>query len=171
MIDNTVLIRRLSSNEIQFLKKELIENSNWVDHFDTTFYKKSGALRSGKTTWVKRTDDFLNCTLDVSQNFPILIDLIKQYGSKLGRIYYHKLDPTEEIYPHTDSSVKFINKISDRFQIYFNIPNDVKIYLDGRHFSKDELEFSVVKFALKNLHWYKNLSNDPLIFCVFDILK
>lgn len=171
MTDHTILLDRLSIEEVSKLKTELFNNCYWQNHFDTDFYRKLGALRNGKTTWVMRTDDYLNCTLDATENFPVLMNIVKKYSVKLGRIYYHKLDPTENIFPHTDSGVKFIDKISNRFQIYLDIPSKVDIFLDNRIFNASEIEFGIVKFALKKLHWYKNSSSEPLIFCVFDALK
>lgn len=171
MLENSVIIRKLSANEITDILEELNNADGlWVGHQLPT------ALKYGKTIYLQQINE-QTCEIISSHvdKFPKTHRLLKSIvGEKmLARCYWHKLMPGESIERHDDSGLPFVKnkKIAHRYQIYLNGDSNFLLELNNKNVDTFLWEYSIVDFALEKTHFYQNNSNKPWIFLVFDALN
>lgn len=172
----TTILRYLTDNERQILKKELFEHDTLWDYHarDPITGKHTTALCEGKTVYVKNGPSVVNHR-DNSSGFTKTLELLKQYSNNksFGRIYWHRLLPGEGISRHSDDTLAHVktNILSSRYQIYLEIPAECQLFLDDTLQNNKLFENSIVDFQLRLPHQYKNNSNKPWYFLVFDTMN
>ena len=106
--------------------------------------------------------------------FPITIKFIKDIIGEyyLGKAFVHRLKTKDRILRHCDLKITEISSLIKRYHIYLNIPVGMEIEFDGAVVD-DPSKFrnTLVDFSLKNMHSYKNNSEENFIFIVFDQCK
>jgi hypothetical protein len=175
MIKTTKILRKLTSDEILKLKLELNDIDHlWSDH-SSDHTKYPTALKTGKTVYLNQCTNKLVFKSSILNTLPntnkIISDIV---GSNyIGRAYWHRLMPLNTIESHTDSQVDFVkdNKLTHRYQIYLECTSENIIILDDTYKNSVEFEYSIVDFALTNIHYYKNNSSKPWYILVFDELN
>lgn len=174
MIQKTsYVLKNIDASFGKKLKAEVLENAVWEYHWQTLLYILSGPLKEGKTFWVIKKDHDLHTLNDVCHTIPHTLELVKTLGDyHLGRFYFHMLKPGQKILPHNDADLPFIDKLYKRYQIFFDIPDDIHIILDdGIRFDNSELAYSILDFDLRRIHQYQNKSQFTFIFGVIDLLQ
>lgn len=171
--DKTKVVQYLSEKEKADLYSEVSSSTIWAPH--STNYKKT-ALKEGVTChlhWVL-DDDELTPTINNLNIFPITELFIKNLfpNDDLGRVYWHNLRPNNKIDLHNDKMFNFVknNRITNRYQVYLDIPENFVLMFDGQITDHKNFENSLVDFSLQKNHYYKNTSNENVYFLVFDIL-
>lgn len=167
------IIARLDTTTISQLTHEIngISDSAWSNHFEGQ-YAVNGALRHGRTCWLRRVNRHLGIELDVMDNYPVSKNIISNLAknSQYGRAYWHKLLPGQVIDKHDDTNLGFSEKVLHRYQIYLDIPANAEIIIDnGRKMTKD-LENSILDFNMFLSHSYNNKGSTALTFMVVDIM-
>ena len=170
MYYDSILIKKLSSIEISYLREELeANNSLWAQHFPDL---NLTALKEGKSIHLQWCDKNLIVTRDLWDLFPKTKNLLQSIVGEntLGRVYWHRLLPGETINPHCDSSLTFVQtgQLLHRYQIYLDIDNDVEIFFADKLIDTTRINNSVIDFPLKTIHYYKNKSSSTLYLLVFD---
>lgn len=173
--DNSYVIRKLTSEEISALKEELMLNDHlWVDHIPTEI-KVFTALKDGRSIHLK-FDKLKGIDTDHWSKFPHTTAIINEIsnGKISRRTYWHRLLPGESIEKHSDRTVHYVrnNEIFARYQIYLDIPENSYLFMDDMVIEdKTVFENSIINFNLRRQHEYKNNSEFPWYFLVFDIMK
>jgi hypothetical protein len=171
MYYDTIVCKNLSNSEIDVLKHELsIHGNRWTQHLTDLNFT---ALKDGKTIHINWYDDSgLRNVHTAWDKFPKTYDIIRTFTKeKLGRVYWHRLLPGDTILPHSDASVAFVKSglLKRRYQLYLDIDPNTEIFFDNRYIDVSKINFSIIDFPLKTLHFYKNKSNSTLYILVFDI--
>ncbi len=175
MTETTKILRKLTDEEILMLKLELDSIDHlWSDHSSDQITRPT-ALKMGKTVHLNSCSNELVFEYSILNTLPntnkIISDIV---GSNyIGRAYWHRLMPENQIDFHTDSDIEFVkdNRLIHRYQIYVECTSKNIIILDGTYKNSAEFEYSVVDFALTNVHYYKNWSNKPWYLLVFDAVN
>jgi hypothetical protein len=177
MITYSKIVKYLDQNVVDTLKKEVQLNNNlWGDH-GTPFnegkkvYRYNGPLRHGKTIWLQSvSDDFIRQSGCINL-FPETLKIINELsaGNDYARCYWHLLSPGTKIDPHFDDTA-YHAKISNRYQIYLDIPKETKIVIDEKLQENSKLQNCILDFNMWLTHAYENNSNQDLLFAVIDIL-
>lgn len=169
--EHSAKIRNLTPEEIAGFYQEARGIVHWTKHAG----KNETALNEGDTLHV-------NWIIDKKQETPSSVDFLvpytmkfirEQFGDpKLGRCYWHKLAPGQQIKPHRDT----LGYVSDdtvltRYQIYLDIPDDFDLIFDEEKQQPDRWARSLVGFCYKKLHSYSNRSQKDFYILVFDILE
>lgn len=169
------IIHRFDKTFLNLLKNEInvIKHSNlWTNHFEGQ-YAKTGALRYGKTFWLRKIDHNMNLLLDRCIDWPESNKIIKTYSqnNSWGRSYWHWLKPGDSIDRHHDKNLGFSDKVLHRYQVYLDVPLGCEIWIDEGKFDSRTLGNCVLNFNMYYEHYYKNNSDQDLIFMVFDVFK
>lgn len=175
MIDVTKILRKLTDEEILMLKLDLNNIDHlWSNHsLDQTTHPT--ALGMGKTVHLNSCNNELVFEYSILNTLPntnkIISDIVG--SNHIGRAYWHRLMPENQIDFHTDSDIPFVkdNRLIHRYQIYLECTSKNIIILDGTYKNSAEFEYSVVDFALTNVHYYKNWSSKPWYLLVFDAVN
>jgi hypothetical protein len=161
----TNLIRRVEKEDAAKMLSEIstIEDLFGNHYRGNTAYKGS-ALDDGKSVWIhegKLDDIFL-----LDDKLPFVSSYIRDTlnlldSKKVGRAYVYNLGPGLEIFEHVDRQQYY--HITKRYHIYFDV-TDIEI----RHSGPPVESNTVIFFNPLEPHAYKNNSDKPLIFIVFD---
>ena len=170
MYYNSIIIKKLTLDNISILKEELLSNDSlWSQHFPDL---NLTALKDGKSIHLQWCDRNLTVTHEIWKLFPKTHNLLKTLVGKndLGRVYWHRLLPNNTINPHDDANLAFVKtgKLQHRYQIYLDVDDEVEIFFGGRIIESGLISNSVIDFPLKSMHYYKNNSNSILYLLVFD---
>jgi hypothetical protein len=175
MISTTKILRKLTEEEILKLKLELNNIDHlWSDHSQNQITHPT-ALKTGKTVHLNSCSNKLVFESSILKTLPdtnkIISDIVG--SNHIGRAYWHRLMPENSINFHTDGDIEFVkdNKLIHRYQIYLECTSENIIILDGTYKNSVEFEYSVVDFALTNIHYYKNWSSLPWYLLVFDAVN
>ncbi len=144
----------------------------WGNHFDGQ-YEVDGALRHGKTCWLRKVDRNLKLEFDRTADFPkskFIIDALAKTNN-YGRAYWHSLLPGQSIDRHTDNNLGFSEKVLHRYHVYLDIPAGAEIIIDGSPKLPHDLENSILDFNMYLPHSYNNTGATSLTFMVVDILR
>lgn len=164
------IVRYLTETEITNLTKEvlLVDYKLWNSHCLNDIYLVHGALREGKTIYIKDQNYNISAGWDC---FPTAMSIASSFSNfdNIGKFYLHRLLPEEKIHLHNDSLIFKKEKIKKRIQIYLDISKSVKIIIDKKLIDNDTLKNSILEFDATMLHSYR-ANNDSLYFFVFDIL-
>lgn len=172
---NSFVIRKLKTEEIVFLKSELLQNNDLWNHHVPQDKKSLTALKDGRSIHL-RFDKMKGIDTDNWNRFPETVKLLETIadGNVINRTYWHRLLPSDTIEKHTDNSVYYVkeNKILARYQIYLDIPDDSYMLLDNQ-IVEDASRFSnsIVNFDLRKYHAYENKSDSAWYFLIFDVMK
>jgi hypothetical protein len=175
MTDKSTVVRKLTVNEISSLKKELIVSDHLWNHHLPVNKKFLTALKDGRSIHL-RYDRLKDIDTNQWNKFPHSVEIINEIanGQSVERTFWHRLLPGEVINRHHDKNVHYVKdgKIFARYQIYLDIPTDSYIFMDDS-LVEDASVFSnsVINFNLRKYHEYRNNSNDPWYFLVFDVMK
>jgi aspartyl/asparaginyl beta-hydroxylase (cupin superfamily) len=90
-------------------------------------------------------------------------DFFNHRHLKIRRSYIHRIKPGKEIPKHVDDNDQPYFLVCKRYQLFINIPNNVIIESVPKAKENTFFWFDHNKF-----HYYKNNSNEDLIFCVVD---
>lgn len=144
----------------------------WTSHFEGE-YAKTGALRHGKTFWLRKIDHNMNLMVDRYFEFPESYKLLKQFSKdcEIGRSYWHWLRPGDSIDKHNDRNLGFTDQVLHRYQVYTDIPDGSIISIDEGRFDPITLKNCVLDFNMHYDHFYRNDTDSDLIFMVFDVFK
>jgi len=173
------IIRDLSNIEIDTIVSELngAPEEAWVTHASKRHLHRTH-LREGRSIHLHFIDqNSMTCVLvdDVSYHsfFPKTIEMLKELAGPnlLGRCYFHRLTPGQQILRHNDSWVTQAMPIKHRMQMYLDIPDNSILILDGKSQDIGAYKYKLIDFALNLDHYYKNNGSNPWIFLVFDILE
>ena len=175
MTRESFIIRKLDITEINDLYEELkLNGSLWGPHRTNSSEQRRSALKDGKSIIVQWCDNAAKISHQQWDLFPTTHAIIKRIvdGANIGRVYWHRLLPGENILPHSDEAVPFVKsgKLQTRYQIYLDVDEDVLIYFGGDTIKGSVIENSVIDFPLKTLHYYENKSDKDLYLLVFDTL-
>ena len=161
------VIKRLSEQEATTIKSEINSLLHLLDlHYQPPydFLNRDGALRDGKSIWIHGTDN-PSRHIKYGDQIPTIISNIQNFSGMFGRSYIYQLLPGEEIYPH-----QYLNpylKSINRYHIYLDIQEGVSIEYSPMKIEPNTL----ITFDATYMHSYKNFSDKPLQFVVFDIYK
>lgn len=170
MYYDSILIKKLTLDDISVLKQELLSNDSlWSPHFPDLSLT---ALKEGKSIHLQWCNKELVVTSSIWDLFPKTLNLLKNVVGKstLGRVYWHRLLPNETINLHSDVELSFVKsgQLKHRYQIYLDIDKDVEIFFADQIIDGSRISNSVIDFPLKSMHYYKNKSNSTLHLLVFD---
>ena len=101
-----------------------------------------------------------SCTLAFCQR------IAKAIEGELGRVTLVSLHPQSKVYPHIDVGSYY--KIRDRFHLVLRSPNGSPLTTEGETVVMQEGELWA--FNNKARHWAENLSEEPRIHLIFDVL-
>jgi len=170
----STIVYKFSDQEVQSITDEImsVPDNWWRPHF-TGEYERTGALRSGKTVWLRNIDRECNITFDRSDQMPVSRAVIEKFAGGLdyGRAYWHRIPSGGGIDAHQDQQLGFSDKIRHRYQIYLNIPAGVECVIDNGAFDASTLGNCLLDFNMYMTHEYKNHSHEDFVFMVFDIFK
>lgn len=161
------LIKRLSVQEAETIKSEINSLLHLLDlHYQLPydFLNRDGALRAGKSIWIHGTDNPTRY-IKYDDKIPTIASNMQSIPGMFGRSYIYQLLPGEEIYPHQDLNPYF--KSVNRYHIYLDIHEGVSIEYSPMKIESNTL----IAFDATYMHSYKNFSDKPLQFVVFDIYK
>ena len=165
-------IRPLSLFEISTLFGELKDNNNLWSIHDKPEYT---ALRHGQTIWINNCTSNLKIVVDRFHLFPQTLQILQTISQNrtIGRCYWHKLMPGDQIERHHDRELTFVKnkQLESRCQIYFESKHQYCFESNDTRINMKSIENSIVKFDLLQPHYYKNESDTPWIFLVFDVLN
>jgi hypothetical protein len=138
------------------------------DHYAGNPKYTGSALKDGKSVWLHSPNpetDFL-----LKDRTPFIISFLKSVSENIGlttfgRAYIYNLGPGLEIFKHSDT-LKYYH-ITRRYHVYLNIPKDVIIEHSGPPIQSN----TIIPFNPLLDHAYKNMSNESLIFIVFDLYQ
>lgn len=169
------IVYKLSDNQVAGLTAEVQTFSDqnlWTSHF-TGDYEKTGALRRGKTVWLRNIDREMNITFDQSTMYPESFKILDKFSQERvwGRAYWHKIVPGGSIDLHSDDRLGFSNFVDHRYQVYLSVPQHAEIYIDDGAFDPRSLGNCVLDFNMYRPHRYANHSDTDFIFMVFDVFK
>lgn len=168
---SSTILRRLSPEETISITNEILDAPDqwWREHVDTDHYRLYGALRGGRTIYLRKQERYE--VTDAWNHFATVRNIVEEYSSNysIGKCYLHRLLPGQIISPHNDLSTSATEQIQKRIQIYINIETGVEIILDGAVFNVSELQNTILDFDLKLNHAYYNNSVAPLYLFVFDL--
>lgn len=172
---NSFVVRKLKNEEIYFLKLELLQNDKLWNHHLPVNKKFLTALKDGRSIHLKY-DRLKGIETDHWGKFPYSTKLINEIakGQTVERTYWHRLLPSEVINRHNDKNVYYVKdeKIFARYQIYLDIPTDSYLFMDDSLIEDASIfSNSIINFNLRKYHEYRNNSNDPWYFLVFDVMK
>ena len=179
----TEIIKRISNKDRDSILFELesVPDVAWTKHANNEKIKDNKThLQDGKSIWLHylTQDLYYDKVHNITYHryFPFTVNFIKSIAkyNLVGRCYFHKLEPGDKILKHNDQSVTQDMPIKNRYQVYFDIPNDVELILDDQNVENTKIyENSLVDFALNLDHYYENkaTSQASWIFLVFDILE
>jgi hypothetical protein len=172
---NSFVVRKLYPEEIDLLKSELLKNDDLWNHHVPQDKKSLTALKDGRSIHL-RFDKMKGIDTDNWNRFPETVKLLETIadGNVINRTYWHRLLPGEVINRHNDKNVYYVKneKIFARYQIYLDIPTDSHLFMDDSLIGDADI-FSncIVNFNLRKYHEYRNNSNSPWYFLVFDVMK
>jgi len=172
-IDDSYVVRKLTSKEIKNLKKEIKSNNKlWVPHLSR---KHLTALKDGKSIHLKYKP-IPGINVDHWNKFPNTVKIIEEIanGKPSERTYWHRLLNNDTIEKHHDKYIGYVlrKEIFARYQIYLDIPKDCYLDIDNVVIEDTSVfSNSIIKFNLRKYHEYKNNSIHPWYFLVFDIMK
>jgi len=165
-------IRQLSLFEISTLFEELEDNNNlWSIHDKP----ENTALSHGQTIWINNCTSNLEPIVNRFHFFPQTFQILQTVSQNrtIGRCYWHKLMPGDEIKRHHDRELTFVKnkQLKSRCQIYFESKYEYCFESKDIKIDMKSIENSIVRFNLLQPHYYKNESDTPWIFLVFDLIK
>lgn len=176
----TSIVRGLTSYELQTISDELNNSPRraWIPH--SPLNVKLTALQEGRSLYLHSVIPHTPTTVRsntfgdrvYSSIFPRTVEIIKYIAGSntVGRVYFHKLGPGQQILRHNDSGVVVQTRVKQRLQMYFEIPAAAELFIDNELKAVDQYRFKLVDFAMGLDHYYINHSNQPWIFLVFDVL-
>jgi hypothetical protein len=175
MNNNSYVVRKLTNDEILNLKIELSKNDELWNHHVPADKKMLTALKDGRSIHL-RFDKMKNMETNHWNKFPETVRIIESVAEEksIERTYWHRLMPRDSIEKHTDNNVYYVRegKIFARYQIYLDIPDNSYLFLDNEIvYDKTIFTNSIVNFNLRKDHEYRNNSNQPWFFLVFDVMK
>jgi hypothetical protein len=166
----TRLIRKLTSDEIQFLQEELRNNDSlWTTHSSLM----TTALKDGTSIHVNFVSNDLYYRYSNFHLFPRTHEMLQEIAENkvIARCYWHKLLPGDTIRHHDDTDPGFVkrNELYARYQIYLDCSNKSAV-IDNAAINISDYEYSLVDFDLRLPHSYRNGSDSHWVFLVFDVL-
>lgn len=169
---NTTIIRSLTENEYTSLLIDIKQNNTkWVPHGDV----KYTALQQGRSLHLKRVEYNFKVFEENFSDYPNTMSLIKTVTDRpLGRVYWHRLFPGDQINRHDDLVIfnSFKGRLKKRYQVYLDLTDQFRLIVDNKLVSNPaEFSRTIVDFNLLKTHYYKNNSNDPFYLLVFDVLE
>jgi hypothetical protein len=145
-------------------------DSRAEDHYFVPHMRSTGALRHGKTVWLRRglegewenTDRFLTVHMYL---LGFMMDRRQSCnGVRAGRTYIHRLKPGQHIDKHSDFAETYFLFV-ERYQVYLNKPPGMKIVHDGPDIQAGQL----IRFNQFADHEYVNDSDQDFYMLVFDV--
>jgi len=168
--DHSVKIRDLTPEETASFYQEARGIVHWTKHAE----KSETALGEGDTLHVNWFTNKARNASSVDFLVPYTMEFIrKEFGDKkIGRCYWHKLSPGQQIRPHLDM-LDYVDDdtVVTRYQVYLDIPNGVNLVFDEKKHRPDDWARSLVGFCYSKLHAYENRSLEDFYILVFDILE
>lgn len=159
------IIKKLNESELAPIKDELRNAAHlWSDHeYGDIKYQP---LKHGQSITISgfESDNRFLFPLTISS----VADMLSLPHSHLRRVYWHRLNPGQRIDAHVDVGPYFESII--RYQVYLDVLPDHKAH-HGKDVYSEELTNALVEFDASKMHWYKNNSDQPMIFLVIDFLK
>jgi hypothetical protein len=154
-----MFIRSVTKEERDAILSDVKPDEFTLHEHQTEWYRKTGALRDGASVFFNPGDEKhpkINAFIDAFAN-----------GRKRGvRTYLYRMSPGQEIYEHADTGVPYFDSLIDRYQVFFDIPEGLKVY----HVFQPQPN-SIIWFDHKKTHSYKNDSNEFIYFMVIDLFK
>lgn len=152
-----------------FIMDELLPltKAKLVPHGKTD-YSQTGALREGKTFYVRniKTVSKTEAIAGSTARGDILALLSAWIGLRIVKCYYHELLPGQQIYAHEDSQPYFT--YVQRYQIFLDLHPDYWIDHGGERPVLRENFLHL--FNAQLVHAYKNNSERPWGFFVMDAM-
>ena len=153
---------------------EIIDNIDMFgNHSNKPLYLADGPLRECKSIFIKEgiyqpTNSLL---IDKFNATVRLLEILKNrvnFDAIITRVYVTILPPGKIIYSHCDASGNYFSTI-DRYQFYFTGNKDCVQIIKDNQFSVGPGYFYF--FDHRQIHEYKNNSDQDLILMVFDLKK
>lgn len=168
--EHSVKIRNLTPEEIAGFYQEARGIVHWTKHAE----KNETALGEGDTLHVNWIANKRKPPSSIDFLVPYTMEFVrKEFGGlQMGRCYWHKLAPGQQIRPHLDDLVYADDDvIVTRYQVYLDIPDEFDLIFDEKRQRTDQWARSLVGFCYNKMHAYKNRSQEDFYILVFDILE
>jgi Aspartyl/Asparaginyl beta-hydroxylase len=170
------IIHKMTPEERSEIESELFsEYTTWGVHplFDPT-NPRANVFKHGKSFHIYNTDFNGNILEDFREQYPKTLSYITKWSgydlSRIGRTYWHRLNPNERIELHHDNSNGYFRTV-DRFHVYLDVPVDFHVVLDGELWNvypEKRLTNAVVDFNLYDVHFFVNYTENPVYMLIFD---
>lgn len=172
--NTTKLLEIISFDIFSKSLEEIKNNLNlFGNHSNNPVYISSGPLRECRSVFINegpfRSRDLLTNNKFVETNK--LLEFLKNKispNANITRTYITILPPGKIIYPHSDASGNYFPTIN-RYQFYFTGNKECIQIIKNENFKIEPGYF--YHFDHRQIHEYKNNSNEDLILIVFDIKK
>lgn len=175
MLEKSSVVRKLTDTEVSHLITELkLFDNLWAPH-NPKYKDVPTALRDGKTVHIQLYNPNTGIIdYSIFDRCPYTYKILSGIAcsDKIGRCYWHRLLPGDEIVKHNDSNLLQVQNgsLSHRYQIYLNGDPDYQLEINEVTIDTIDWSNSVIDFALEKTHYYSNNSQQPWIFLVFDTI-
>lgn len=170
------IVHKMTPEERAVLEAEKADESEYGVHpLFNPKNPRSNVLKYGKSLHLLNLDFDGGVLEDRKERFKGTLDLIYKWlphedPKKLGRSYWHRLNPGERIDMHYDNSNGYFRKVN-RYHLYLDVPLDFIIVLDGELWNvypEKDLKNALVAFNLLDWHYFINHTDSPKYMLVFD---